>query len=166
MTWGSGQVWSPDQFPKYFSCFAMLFLFTIKAWFFNHKPWKNKLWDKRGGLTFIRDRSLYNKVSYLQNIMSVSLWQFIIYISSVSLKFREFDITGQWIEFRVKNATICLHILCWHFFLFFVKKTCVFINFISFFFMKYHYFRNNILINQNPELVIRNYICSTIFVKK
>ena len=145
MTWGTGQLWSPDQFPKYFSCFAMLFLFTIKAWFFNHNPWKNKLWDKRGGLTFVRDISLYKKVSYLQNIMSVSLWQFIIYISSVSLKFREFG-TGQWIEFRVKNATVCLHILCWHFFCFSSIKL-VFINLISFFFlMKYHYFRNNILI--------------------
>ena len=45
------------------------------------------------------------------------------YIFSVSLK-RQW---GQWGEFRVKNATICLHILFWYFFVVFHHKICVFI---------------------------------------
>ena len=43
-------------------------------------------------------------------------WQFLIaYIFSVPLKFRACYIMGQWGEFRVKIATISLHILFWHF---------------------------------------------------
>ena len=34
-------------------------------------------------------------------------------------------------EFRVKNATVCLHIRFWHFFVAFHIKNCVFIIFIS-----------------------------------
>ena len=44
---------STRSFPKVLLFFfAMLFLFTVKAWFFNHEKWYNKLWDKRGGITF------------------------------------------------------------------------------------------------------------------
>ena len=38
-------------------------------------------------------------------------------------------ITSQWHKFRVKNATLCLHILFWHFFVAFTK-ICVFVIFI------------------------------------
>ena len=41
-------------------------------------------------------------------------------------------ITGRWGEFRVKNATICLHILFWYFSVVFHHKICVFMIFISF----------------------------------
>ena len=77
------------------------------------------------------------------------------YISSVSLKFRACYITGQWGEFRVKNATICLHILFWYFFVVFHHKICVFIIFISFF-DKVSNFCNRILTNQKRELVVSN----------
>ena len=53
--------------------------------------------------------------------------------------------TGQQSEFRVKNATLCLHVLFRHFFVAFYQKICVFIIFISFF-DKVSNFRNRILI--------------------
>ena len=62
--------------------------------------------------------------------------------------------TGQWSEFRVKNATLCLHSLLWHFLVFFIKKI-VFIIFISFF-DKVSNSLNRIITNQKMELVIRN----------
>ena len=39
-----------------------------------------------------------------------SIISFHVYFS-VSLKFRACHVTGQWGEFRVENATLCLHIL-------------------------------------------------------
>ena len=84
--------------------------------------------------------------------MSVFHWEIvIIYIFSVSLKFGEFYITGQWGKFRVKNATLWLHTFCCWFSL----KVYVFFTFISFF-EEASNFRNRILTNQKPELVIRN----------
>ena len=49
-------------------------------------------------------------------------------------------ITGQWGEFRVKNATLYLHILFWHFVVFDEVSN----------------FRNRLLTNQKPKYVIRN----------
>ena len=69
---------------------------------------------------------------------------------SVSLKFWACYITGQWGEFRVKNATSCLHILFWHFFVVFIKK------FVFLSFSLLSNFRNRILTNQKLKLVIRN----------
>ena len=40
-------------------------------------------------------------------------------------------ITSQWHKFRIKNATLYLHILFWHFFVVFIK-ICVFVIFIFF----------------------------------
>ena len=60
---------------------------------------------------------------------SVFHWQFLItYIFSVSPKFRACYITGQWGEFTVKNATLYLNILSWHFFAIFHQNICVFIK--------------------------------------
>ena len=61
---------------------------------------------------------------------------------------------SQWDEFRVKNATLSLHILFDIFMLFFFKKN-VFIIFISFF-DEVSNFCNRILTNQKPELVMEN----------
>ena len=63
----------------------------------------------------------------------------------VSLRFGACYITGQWSELRVKNATLCLHVLFRHFFVAFYQKICFFIIFISFF-DKVSNFRNRILI--------------------
>ena len=65
--------------------------------------------------------------------MNVFHWQFLItYIFSMSLKFQAcYIITDQWGEFAVKNATLNLHVLSWHFFVFH-QKICVLINFIFF----------------------------------
>ena len=94
--------------------------------------------------------------------MRVFHWQFLItYVFSVSLKFGACCITGQWGEFKVSNAILCLHILFWYFFVFFHQKI-VFIIFISFF-DEVSSFRNRILTNQKPELVIRN--CQWLFVR-
>ena len=76
--------------------------------------------------------------------------QFLItYIFSVSLMFGvcyiACYITGQWGEFWVKNATFCLHVLFWHFFVLH-QKNCLFIILISFF-DKVSNFRNRILTN-------------------
>ena len=83
-------------------------------------------------------------------------WQFLISdIFFVFLKFRACYITGQWNEFRVKNAFLCFHILFWHCFVVFHHKICVFLIFIAFF-GKLPNFRKRILTNQKQELVIRN----------
>ena len=74
------------------------------------------------------------------------------YIFSISLKFGACYVTGQWGEFRVKNATLCLHT---PFRQFSVVFHCFFIIFFSFFWWSTN-FRNRILTNQKPELVIRN----------
>ena len=65
----------------------------------------------------------------------VFCWQFLItYIFSVSLKFQACYFMGQWGELTVKNTTLYLNILSWHFFCFVLhQKICVFIVFISFF---------------------------------
>ena len=79
------------------------------------------------------------------------------YIFFVYLKFGACYITGQWGDFRVKNATIRLHIHFCYFFFFVVfhHKICVFIIFISFF-DKVSNFRNRILTNKKCELVVCN----------
>ena len=46
---------------------------------------------------------------------------------SVSLNFGVCYITVQWGEFTTKNATLCFHLLFWHFFVVFHHKICVFI---------------------------------------
>ena len=53
------------------------------------------------------------------------------YILSASLKFKACYITSQWGRFRVKNANTCLHILSWHFLLFFSTNLC---------FLHFHFF--------------------------
>ena len=67
-------------------------------------------------------------------IESVRLTKWHQYICSISLKFGACYIMGQWGEFRIKNATICLHILFWYSFsVVFYYEICVFIISISFF---------------------------------
>ena len=61
---------------------------------------------------------------------------------------------GQWNEFRIKKAILCLYILFSLFFSFFIKN-CVFIISISFL-DEVSNFRNRILTNQKPKLVMRN----------
>ena len=63
--------------------------------------------------------------------------------------------TFSWGEFKVKNATLCLHIFFWHFFCCFSSKKICFYHF-YFFFHEVSSFRNRILTNQKPELMIRN----------
>ena len=76
--------------------------------------------------------------------MSVFHWQFlIIYIFSVSLKFRAYYITGQWREFSINNATLCLHILYDIFFLPFIKRLC-FDHFHFFFWWSIKFTQQNI----------------------
>ena len=73
-------------------------------------------------------------------------------LSSTISEFGQCYITGHWVGFKeVKNATLWLHILHWHFvaIFFFSSKNWVFIIFISF----VSNFCNRILTNQ---LVIRN----------
>ena len=83
-------------------------------------------------------------------------FQFLItYISSVSLKLGACYIAGQWGDFRVKNATLCSHILLWHFFVVFHQKT-LFLSFSLLFLMKYQILINRILIIRKRELIIRN----------
>ena len=67
------------------------------------------------------------------------------YIFFVYLKFGACYITGQWGDFRVKNATIRLHIhFCYFFFVVFHHKICVFIIFISFFWYSLKFPQQNI----------------------
>ena len=80
---------------------------------------------------------------------------FFTYIFSTSLKFGACYITGQWGKFRIKNVTLCLHILLWHFVVVFYQKICVFIIFICLP-NEVSNFRNKILSNLKPELVIRS----------
>ena len=88
---------------------------------------------------------------------SVFHWQFLItYIFPVSLKSGACFITGHWGKFWVKNTILCLHIIFWHFFLFCFSSKVFFLIFISFL-DKVSNFRNRILTNQKPELVIWNY---------
>ena len=97
-------------------------------------------------------------LQYLMLSHSVFQWQFLFtYIFFASLKFGTCYITGQWGKFRVKNATLCLHILLQHFLLlllFFLKEFCAFIIFISFS-DDVSNFCNKILTNLKPELMIR-----------
>ena len=61
-------------------------------------------------------------------------WQFFItYIFSVSLKFGARYTTGQWGEFIVKNAILCLHKLFEHFAVVFHQKMHVFIFYLVYF---------------------------------
>ena len=104
-------------------------------------------------------------LQYLMLSQSVFHWQFLFtYIFSAFLKFGVCYIMGlwgvcyimgQWGKFIVKNATLCLHILLRQFFVVFHQKICVFIIFISFS-DKVSNFRNKILTNLKPELMIRN----------
>ena len=64
-------------------------------------------------------------------------------------KFQACYITGQWGEFTVKNATLHVLILSWHFFLFLIKKLCFF--HFHFVFDEVSNFRNRILTNQKPK---------------
>ena len=59
--------------------------------------------------------SLVSILKPLSNILMkcVRLTKWHQYIFSVSLKFGARYITGQWGEFRVKSANICLHVLFW-----------------------------------------------------
>ena len=101
-------------------------------------------------------------LQYFMLSQSVFHWQFLFfYIFSASLKFGACCITSQWGKFRVKNATLCLHIPLWHCFVVLHQKMCVFIIFISFS-DEVSNFCNKILTNQKPELGIRN--CGTIYI--
>ena len=93
-------------------------------------------------------------------------WQFLItYIFSLSLKFRTFYITGQWGDFTVKNATLYLHILYWHFWLFFHLKKSVFIILV-FFWWSIEFPKQNI--NQSEtgiwgkKLSVELYVCMSV----
>ena len=86
-------------------------------------------------------------------------WQFhITYFFSVPLKFWACYIAVQWGDFKVKNVTLCLHILSWHSFLVFSPKNC-FCNFHFFFGDEASHFQNTVLTNQKIEWVIRNFHC-------
>ena len=62
--------------------------------------------------------------------MSIFHWQFLItYIFTAPQKFGECYITGQWGEFRVNNATLCLHFLFWYCFCCFSSRNLCFYNF-------------------------------------
>ena len=89
----------------------------------------------------------------LIGVASVLHWLF-TYILSVSVRSRACYIMCQWDEFRVKNASLSLNVLFWHFLIFFIKKL-VFIIFISLS-DKESNFCNRILTNQKPDLAIRN----------
>ena len=87
-------------------------------------------------------------------VRSVIHRQFLItYIFFVSLKFRECFTTDQWGKFTVQSATFYLHIFSWILLLFFIRK----LMFLSFSFLLLSEVSNKrILINQKPDLVIRN----------
>ena len=72
------------------------------------------------------------------------------------MKFEACYMTCQWGEFRVKNATLSVHILFLAFFLLLFIKMFVFLSFPFSFFYKVSKLRNRILTNQKPELMIRN----------
>ena len=92
---------------------------------------------------------------YIECVRLTKCHQYVFSVSSlVSLKFGACYITGQCGEFRVKNATIGLHVLFSHFFVVFHHKICVFIIFL--FMIKSQKFRSRILTNQKLELVVSN----------
>ena len=64
-------------------------------------------------------------------------------------------IAGQWDEFRVKNAILCLHMFFWQLFYCFSSKNCAFIIFMTFF-DEVSNFRSRILTIHKPESIIRN----------
>ena len=82
----------------------------------------------------------------------------------MSLKFGAFRVQEG--KFRIENTTSCLYKHFWHFVIVvavavvvvFHQNICVFIIFIffNFFFDEVYNFRNRVLTNQKPELVIRN----------
>ena len=72
-------------------------------------------------------------------------------IFSVFLKYGACYITGQWSDFRVKNAFTYFHILFWHCFVVFRHKICVFVISIAFF-DKLSNFRNTIF-NQSESRI-------------
>ena len=87
-----------------------------------------------------------NRCVYFNEVECVPLTVFYnLYFPSVSLKFRAYYITGKCGEFTVKNATLYLYIIPWHFFCFH-KKISAFIIFVSFF-DKVSHVRNRILTN-------------------
>ena len=88
------------------------------------------------------------------DIECVPLTILIYFIVSLSLKFGACYITGQWSEFKVTNATLCLYILFWYFFIVH-QNSCVFIILLSFFDEVSNY-RNKILTNRKTELMKRN----------
>ena len=92
-------------------------------------------------------------VLLLIGVASVLHWLF-TYIFSVYVRSRACYIMCQWDEFRVKNASLSLNVLFWHFLIFFIKKLA-FIIFISLS-DKESNFCNRILTNQKPDLAIRN----------
>ena len=122
-----------------------------------------------GSQCFLIFEHVLSRVSNVIDIMTITFfsksvfhWQlFITYIFSVSLKFQACYITGQWGEFTVKNATLHVLILFWHFFLFLIKKLCFF-RFHFFFFDEVSNFRHRILTNQKPKHVIRSCHCNCI----
>ena len=95
-------------------------------------------------------------LQYFMLSQSVFPWQFhLVSTFSAFLKFGISYITGQGGKFRVKNATLCLHILLWHFFVVFHEEKLDFFLFISFS-DKISNFHNKLLTNLEPELVITN----------
>ena len=65
---------------------------------------------------------------WCHRVCSLTKWH--QYIFSISLKFGACYIMGQWGKFRVKNGTICLHILFWYsVFVVFYHKICVCLKF-------------------------------------
>ena len=73
-------------------------------------------------------------LQYFMLSQSVFPWQFhLVSTFSAFLKFGISYITGQGGKFRVKNATLCLHILLWHFFVVFHEEKLDFYPFYFFF---------------------------------
>ena len=112
------------------------------------------------GLFCVDSLKMLLKCSDLK-LTSLLHWQFhITHVFFRIFKVGACCITGQWGEFTINNATLCLHILFRQFFCLFVclfvfhQKVCIFIIFI-YFFDKASNFRSRVLTNQKPELVIR-----------
>ena len=81
-----------------------------------------------------------------------------------SFNFGACYITAQWGEFRVKNATLCMHVPFLLFFKFFYMFLFfyIYLSFyafllFSFFFHKVSNFRNRTSTSQKPKLAIRNF---------
>ena len=96
-----------------------------------------------------------------EDMESMFHWEFLITIfSPCLLKFGDFYITGKWGRMLSEECYIMLTYTFFGIFFFFLvcvfhQKICVFIIFISAF-DEASNFRNRILTNQKPELVIRN----------